>query len=167
MSRGINDRSADSEWNISYDEAIEKAKQKGDALSQAAATIDTVRRDLTTELDGVLGDSHHYATGATPEIRPTAHAAEPRAPGQLVFDGLPSDGFMSVAEEEFNLLRLHQPFQLHGVEYPRAMVWCYQHCTQLERGLIMPVHAVLPLEVQLALSSDDRQFLAEIFSPST
>ena len=31
----------------------------------------------------------------------------------------------------------------------------------------MPVDAVLPMEVQLALSSDDRQFLGEVFSPST
>lgn len=167
MAQGINERSRDSEWNITYDEAIEKAKQKRDALSQAAATIDTVRRDMTTELDSVLGDSHHYATGSTPETRPAADAAEPRALGQLAFDGLPSDGFMSVAAEEFILPRLHQPFQLHGVEYPRAMVWSYRHCTQLERGLIMPADAVLPMEVQLALSSDDRQFLAEIFSAST
>ena len=91
MSRGINARAADSEWNITFDEAIQKAQQRRDALTQAAATIDTVRRDLTTELDSVLGDSHHYATGASPEIRPAAHDAEHRAPGQLVFDGLPSD----------------------------------------------------------------------------
>ncbi|KAK9837963.1 hypothetical protein WJX74_008641 [Apatococcus lobatus] len=167
MAPGITKRAADLEWNITYHEAIEKAKQKRDALSQAAATIDRVRRDMTTELDSVLGDSDHYATGSAPEIRPAADPAQPRAPGQLAFDGLPSDGFMSVAEVEFVLPRLQQPFQLHGDEYARALVWCYRHCTQLERGLIMPVDAVLPMEVQLALSSDDRHFLGGIFSRST
>ena len=102
--------------------------------------------------------------GQPPETSP---AADPRAPGQLAFDGLPIDGFMSVAEEEFVLLRLHEPFALHGVEYPRSFVWAYRHCTQLERGLVMPADAVLPLEVQLSLAADDRQFLGEVFSEST
>ena len=56
----------DSEWNITYDEAIQRAQQRRDTISQAAATADTVRRDMTTELDAVLGDTHHYGTGAAP-----------------------------------------------------------------------------------------------------
>ena len=164
MATGINERAMDSEWNITYDEAIQRAQQPRDTISQAAATADTVRRDMTTELDSVLGDTHHYGTGAAPETSP---AADPRAPGQLAFDGLPIEGFMSVAEEDFVLLRLHEPFALHGVEYPRSFVWAYRHCTQLERGLVMPADAVLPMEVQLSLSADDRQFLGEVFSEST
>ena len=47
------------------------------------------------------------------------------------------------------------------------MVWAYRQCTQIERKLIMPVDALLPMKVQLAIDSDDRQFLSEVFSSST
>ena len=50
MAHGITERSLSSEWNISYEQAMDRARERREADYQAAATVDTVRRDMTSEL---------------------------------------------------------------------------------------------------------------------